>query len=126
MAGYKPDSYSDVSPYLIVDDAAATIKFLKAVFDARELRTHRNKDGGIIHAEARIGDSVVMMGEMPGAPQAHVHIYCADAPAAFERALAAGGQLVQPFEAKDDGDCRGGVRDENGVTWWIASQMATR
>ena len=35
---YKPDGYSTVSPYLIVDGAEDTIAFLEAVFNATELR----------------------------------------------------------------------------------------
>jgi PhnB protein len=42
--GYKPDDYSTVSPYLIVDGADATIDFLKRVFAAVELRRFPNAE----------------------------------------------------------------------------------
>lgn len=38
---FKPDNYTSVSPYLIVDGADATIQFLKRVFGATELRRGR-------------------------------------------------------------------------------------
>jgi PhnB protein len=122
---HKPDGYPDVSAYLLVDDARAVLDFCAAVFGAEDLRVIEREDGGgIMHAETRIGDSVVMMGEMPGGPEAHLHLYLADADAAFDRAVAAGAEVVQPMTEKGDGDRRGGVRGPGGVTWWIARQVA--
>ncbi len=120
---HKPDGYTDVSPYLIVADAAATRDFLRAAFGADELRTHRAPDGTIRHAEARVGDSVVMIGQAPGGPHTHVHVYVPDAEDAFDRAMAAGGTVVQPLGLQDDGDRRGGIDDGHGTTWWISMQV---
>ncbi len=113
---YKPHGHSDVSPYLIVADAEATADFLTKVFSAETVRTHRSEDGSITHTEAKIGDSIVMIGQMPGGPEAHIHVYCGDAEAAFARAIALGAAVVQEFELRDDGDRRGGVKDANGTT----------
>ena len=120
---HKPDGYPDVSTYLIVEDARAVLDFCAAVFGAEDLRIIEREGGGIMHAETRIGDSVVMMGEMPGGPPANLHLYLADADAAFDRAVAAGAEVVQPMTEKGDGDRRGGVRDASGTTWWIAKQV---
>ena len=117
---HKPDGHTDISPYLIVDDAQAVLDFLAAVFDAPTLRIERGPDGRIEHAEARVGDGVVMMGQAPGGAGAHVHVYVPDPEEAFARALAAGGGQVQPLERRGDGDLRGGVADGHGTTWWIA------
>lgn len=119
---FKPEGYTSLSPYLIVPDARKTLDFVKAVFGAEPLRLHRRDDGSIMHAEARIDDTVIMMGEMPDGPQASIHVYCADVEDAFRRALDAGGTVVQPLEAKPDGDRRGGVDDGNNTTWWLARQ----
>ncbi|MEM8576497.1 MAG: VOC family protein [Pseudomonadota bacterium] len=122
---HKPDGYSTLSHYLIVRDAQACLRFGANVFGAARLRVIPREDGGgIMHAEMRIEDTVIMMGEMPEAGDAHVHIYVADAEAAFARACAAGGTVVQPLLRQGDGDYRGGVSDGNGTTWWIA-QMET-
>ncbi|UXX84481.1 VOC family protein [Roseovarius pelagicus] len=118
---HKPEGYPDVSAYLIVDDAEAALAFMVAAFDAEHLRVMRRNTGEIMHAEAQIGDSVVMVGQMPGGPNAHMHLYLSDPQAAFDRAIAAGAEAVQELEVKDDGERRGGVRDTNGTTWWIAS-----
>lgn len=120
---YKPDGYTSVAPYLIVRDAEKTLAFVEAVFYAKRLRVMPREDSkGIMHAEARIDDTVVMMGEMPGGPDANVHVYVADAEAAFERAKRAGGTVVQELERQGDGDYRGGVSDGNGTVWWLSQQ----
>ena len=122
----KPEGYPSVAPYLIVDDAAATIEFLKAAFDAVELRRFDDESGGIRHAEVRIDDSVVMLADQvegwPSSP-AHVHVYVPEVDLSYQRALAAGAAPVQEPEQKGDEDKRGGVKDSGGTTWWIATRI---
>ncbi|MGJ8618633.1 MAG: VOC family protein [Sulfitobacter sp.] len=121
---YKPKGYTSAAPYLIVKDARATLAFLKAVFDASELRVIPCKnDDGIMHAEARIDDTVIMIGEMPNGPDANIHVYVADPETTFQRALNHGGTEIQPLTDSGDGDLRGGVKDGDGTTWWIAKQL---
>lgn len=119
---YKPDGYTDISPYLIVDDAQATLNFIRDAFAGEQLRVHFRDTGEIMHAEARIGDSVIMIGQMAGGSDAHIHLYVSDPEAVIDRAISAGGQIVQKLEVKDDGDRRGGVRDQNGTVWWVSRQ----
>ena len=106
-------------------DARSTLDFLRDVFDAEELRVipRPPERGGITHAEARIDDTVVRMGEAPDGPSANVHVHVPDAEATFPRALAAGGTIVQAIERGEEDDLRGGVRDAQGTTWWIATRM---
>jgi PhnB protein len=123
---FKPDSYSSVSPYLIVDGAARTIEFLRDVFGAVELRRFAAPDGKLMHAEVRIDDTVVMLAD--GAPEwpptnGHVHVYVPDVDATYKRALAAGAASVQEPVKKDDDDKRGGVKDAGGATWWISTKV---
>ena len=119
---FKPSGYPSVSPYLIVRDAERTLAFLADVFDAERLRVIPDESGGILHAEARVADSVIMMGQMPDGADTNVHVYVADAEAAFERARRAGGTVVEPLQRKGDGDYRGGIADGNGAVWWISQQ----
>jgi uncharacterized glyoxalase superfamily protein PhnB len=122
----KPESYTSVSPYLIVDDAAGTIDFLKDVFDAVELRRFPDESGKVMHAEVRIDDTVVMLADgtdgWPPLP-AHVRVYVPDADETYRRALAAGATTVQEPVQKGDEDKRGGVRDQGGTVWWIATRV---
>ena len=60
---WKPDRYSQASPYLVVDGAAGTIDFLVGVFDAERLRHFPAPDGRVLHAEVRIGDTVLMIAD---------------------------------------------------------------
>lgn len=122
MTDYKPAGYTSLSPYLTVPDAQRTLDFVAAVFGAEPLRLHRRDDGSVMHAEARIDDTVLMMGEAEGGPKANVHVYVGDVEVAFRRALEAGGTVVQPLELKPDGDRRGGVDDGNNTVWWLSRQ----
>ena len=123
---YKPERYSTVSPYLIVDGASHTIDFLVRVFDAVELRRFPDTTGKLMHAEVRIDDTVVMLADggagWPPIP-ANVHVYVADVDATYRHALEAGATSVQEPVKKDDADKRGGVKDAGGTTWWIATKV---
>jgi len=62
----RPPGYPTLSPYLIVPEAEGVIRFMTEVFGAREVRRFPSPDGGILHAEVRIDDSMVMLGESGG------------------------------------------------------------
>lgn len=119
---YKPVGYTDLSPYLIVEDAQSLLNFIRDAFSGEQLRVHLKDNGDIMHAESRIGDSVIMIGQMPGGSGAHIHLYVPDPKPVFDRAVACGAEIVQNLVRKGDGDRRGGVRDPSGTTWWIAQQ----
>jgi PhnB protein len=123
---YKPQGYSSVSPYLIVEGASRTIEFLVRAFDAVELRSFADPTGKLMHAEVRLDDTVVMLadhsGDWPAQPS-NVHIYVPDVDATYRRALEAGATSVQEPTKKDDEDRRGGVKDASGTTWWIATKV---
>ena len=126
---FKPSGYNSVLPYLIVDGADRTIAFLDRAFGATLIRRIPAADGGVMHAEVRIDDSVLMLTDGgPGHPPmaANVYVYVRDVDAAYDAALAAGGVSVQAPAQKDDDDKRGGVRDPGGVTWWMATRVGRR
>lgn len=125
-SSYKPDNYSTVSPYLVVDGAEGTIDFLVKVLGAVELRRFPGAAGKIVHAEVRIEDTVLMVADgaegWPPVPS-HVHVYVDDVDATYRRALEAGATSVQEPVKKEDADKRGGVKDAGGTTWWIATKV---
>jgi uncharacterized glyoxalase superfamily protein PhnB len=126
MDGYKPEGYTSVAPYLIVEDARRTIAFLEDAFDATRLRMVEGDDGRLRHGEVRIDDTVVMLADaLPGWPptDSYVHVYGPDVDATYRRALEAGAASVQEPMQKDDEDKRGGVKDPGGITWWIATRV---
>lgn len=122
--GWKPDRHSAVSPYLVVADPAATLDFAIRVLGGTELLRHTRPDGSIAHAEVQIDDSVVMVGgAMPGWPAqpSNVHVYVPDVDTVYAAALDYGAESVQAPAQKDDPDRRGGIRDQGGTIWWIAT-----
>ncbi|MBK8898047.1 MAG: VOC family protein [Candidatus Competibacteraceae bacterium] len=126
MAQFKPSGYTTVSPYLIVADAAATIRFLETVLGGKLLRSFPDDQGRLMHAEVKIDDTVVMLAD--SAPEwqpvaAYAHVYVKDVDATSKRALAEGATSVQVPEKKEDEDKRGGVKDAGGTTWWIATRV---
>lgn len=124
-ASYKPEGYTSVAPYLLVDGAGATIDFLMRVFGAVELRRFSSPDGGVAHAEVRIDDTVLMLADADegSAVAAHVHVYVPDVDATWRTALDAGGIPVREPAQQGDADKRGGVKDPGGTTWWIGTKV---
>jgi uncharacterized glyoxalase superfamily protein PhnB len=122
---HVPEGYHAVTPYLAVTDAARLIAFATQAFGAVEI--HRVMAGSRIrHAQLKIGDSVIMLGEPqpPWHPMAaSLYVYVADADATYARALAAGGSSMLAPADMDYGDRSGGVKDPSGNAWWIASHV---
>jgi PhnB protein len=121
-----PEGYHTVTPYLIVPRVAKLIEFLQQAFGAEQIRRMERPDGTIMHAEVRIGDSVVMMGESSGEWRpmpAAVHLYVDDTDAAYERALRAGATSLREPADRYYGDRMAGVQDPSGNHWWIATHV---
>ncbi len=121
-----PDGYPRVIPYLTVADAAAQVDFLKRALGADEMHVMRGPDGSIGHAELRIGDSVVMIGQARGEWQpvhCMIYLYTEDADATHARALECGATLVAPLADQFYGDRHGAVKDPAGNVWYIATHV---
>ncbi|MBI2838562.1 MAG: VOC family protein [Acidobacteria bacterium] len=119
-----PEGFHTVTPYLLVENAAKVIDFMKQAFDGKEIERMTQPDGGIMHAEVKIGDSVVMMGEARGewkAQPCSMYVYVDDTDAVYERALQAGAASVMEPADQFYGDRNAGVRDPSGNLWWIAT-----
>lgn len=122
----KPDGYHSITPYLVVDGAARLIDFLVQAFDAEERERFAAPGNRVGHAELRIGDSVVMLGDArPEHPamQALLYLYVDDVDATYQIALSAGAKPVQPPQDHFYGDRSGGVKDPCGNVWYIATHI---
>lgn len=129
-----PAGYHTVTPAITVRDTAKAIDFYTRAFGAEEVGRFEGPDGKIMHAEIRIGDSLIMLGdENPqwgslsplstnGNPGS-LHIYVENADATFARALEAGAQIRQPLEDAFWGDRYGKVTDPFGHHWGIATRV---
>jgi len=120
-----PAGYATVTPYLCVADAAKLIEFLKQAFDAQLLFKMDGPGGGIMHAEMKLGDSRIMLGQPePGKEtNAMIHLYMPDTDASYKRALAAGATSVREPADQFYGDRSAGVRDQFGNQWYIATHV---
>lgn len=121
-----PEGYHTVTPYLIVPDVDGQISFLQEAFDAEVRSRMEGPDGRVMHAEVRIGDSPVMMGEstdeIPPMP-AMLHLYVPDVDAVYKQALEAGASSVREPTDEFYGDRSGGVQDAFGNQWWLATHV---
>ena len=124
---WKPADYPSISPYLITANAVQVMEFLEESVGAERVRVFENDDGSIMHAEMRIDDSLVMIGEAGGdwSPvPSHVHLYVEDVDAAYQAALDNGGRgLAAPEKNPGEADRRAGVMDPGGNTWWLATHV---
>ena len=129
-----PQGYHSVTPYLTLDDAARAIDFYKRAFNAQEVMRMAGPNGKVGHAELRIGDSVIMLGdEMPGtstrSPQSlggttgGVFLYVENVDAVFQQAVSAGAQVESPLADMFWGDRYGRLKDPFGHSWSVATHI---
>ena len=122
-----PAGYHTVTPYLTVSDAQAEIEFLKRAFGALTTETlSQESDGTIRHAELKIGDSMVMLGQARDqwkARPANFYLYVSDCDALYKRALQAGGKSLMEPADQFYGDRNAGIEDPEGNYWWIGTHV---
>ena len=120
------DTYRTITPYLVVPDADAELRFLREAFGGTEAVCHRNADGTVMHAEVRIGDSLIMLGqagEQWKALDAALYLWVEDVDRTYAKALEAGATSQSAPEDKPYGHRHAGVVDRNGITWWIGAPV---
>ncbi|MEO6920541.1 MAG: VOC family protein [Collimonas sp.] len=127
MTRHKPANHNAVSPYLLVKDMKAMLAFLYATFDAAEIYKMALPDGSVRHAEVKIDDSIVMLGERPDDRDpvlCSTHVYVPSVDACYAKALAAGAASISEPKDQPYGDRSAGVRDPEGNIWWIGTHLA--
>lgn len=127
-----PPGFHSVTPYLFVRGAAEAIEYYKQAFGAEEVFRMPGPDGKIMHAEIQIGDSRVMLAdENPdmgvtspaslNGTSASFLIYVENVDERFEKAIAAGGEVVRPVTDQFYGDRTGCLLDPFGHVWTIST-----
>jgi len=129
-----PDGYHTVTPYLVLKDAKRALEFYKKAFGAETTVNMPSPDGRVMHAEVRIGDSMLFMAdEFPeispetkspqsaGCVTGTIFLYVPNVDAVFKRAVDAGAKVVMPVEDMFWGDRFGKLSDPFGHHWGIAT-----
>lgn len=129
-----PDGYHNLTPYLFVRSAARAIDFYKSVFGATEIMRMPGPDGRTMHAELRLGDSVIMLAdENPPAgmmsPQTvggysvGMHLYIENVDEVIQKAVENGAKILRPVKNQFYGDRSGSVLDPFGHLWSVATHV---
>jgi PhnB protein len=132
-----PEHLHTVTPRLVVRDGAAAIDFYRLAFGAVEIgERFTGPSGELIHAEIRIGDSVVMISDegengqpakspksLDGIVTAIMATYWEDVDAAWDRAVSAGAEVLYPLADQFYGERGGRVRDPFGQQWMLSQRI---
>lgn len=120
-----PAGYQALIPYFAVADAAGLLQFVTAAFGALQGETMKGSDGAIRHAEARIGDCVLMIGQSAASRPNTTYMYVPDVDAAYRRAMSAPGAAKSIREPTTEwyGDRSAGIEDTWGNQWWLATHV---
>ena len=129
-----PEGFHNVNPTLIIKDANAAIEFYKKAFGAEEVLKMAGPNNSVVHAEIKIGDSIVMLGEeWPGhhvqspstvkGTTGTLNIYVNDVDAAFKRAIEAGAKEIMPPMDMFWGDRFSSLTDPFGHSWSLATHI---
>jgi PhnB protein len=129
-----PDGYHNVTPYLFVRGAASAIDFYKTAFGATETVRMPGPDGRIMHAEVKIGDSIVMLAdENPstgvmspqtiGGYSVGLHVYVENVDAVVQKAVENGAKTLRPIKNQFYGDRSGSLLDPFGHMWSVATHV---
>jgi PhnB protein len=124
-----PEGFHTLTPYLAVNGASRLIDFLKEGFGAVEkFRVNRPGSELVMHAEMRIGDSVLELADASdefGARLLGNILHVDDVGAVYQRALKAGASSrFAPIE-QSYGDLEAAVKDPGGNYWNITEIRKT-
>lgn len=128
-----PPGYHTVTPSLTVRNAAEAIEFYKKALGAQQIVRMDGPDGKVMHAEIKIGDSMIFLGEETpnmgnkspqsvGAATGGLYLYVEDVDKAFQQAIKAGGKQKMPVTDMFWGDRYGQFTDPYGYTWGISTR----
>ena len=122
------EGFHSITPYLVIPKAAELIDFMKTAFGAQEQFRIRRPGGDVImHAEVKIGDSMIELAEanaqFPPTPAAMI-LRVSDVDAVYNRAIEAGATPFSPLADTDYGARGGSVKDDSGNSWHIFTPTA--
>jgi PhnB protein len=121
-----PEGYHTVTPFLVVAHADLLLEFIKKAFQGEVTSRMLDDQGRVMHATAKIGDSIVMVADaMEKFPpiQSMLYVYVEDVEATYHQALEAKGVSIRVPTDEFYGDRSAGVKDPWNNQWWIATHI---
>ncbi len=115
-----------VFPCITFGDAKASLDWLERALGAERVAVHEDDDGRVVHAEVRVGASIVMGGDERAGSRATppgvsvIYVVVDDADAAYERAKAAGADVTEPVD-QEYGSRDLTVTDPDGNRWMLGT-----
>ena len=109
--------YPTVFPTMSYRDAGAAIEFLERAFGAEQHTVYRDDSGRVRHAELRLGNGMVMLGEAEAAAGGGVYVVVSQPDEHCAQARAAGAEIVREPNDTDYGSREYGARDPEGLAW---------
>jgi PhnB protein len=118
-----PKGHHTVTTCVSVKGALNVLDFVTQVLGAKIVKKNVNDDGALMHAEVKIGDTRIMLGEVSqGSPMpAMFYVYVADCDAIYKKAIKSGAESIRPPADQFYGDRSGAVRDKAGNQWFFAT-----
>jgi PhnB protein len=127
-----PKGYPRISPYVLYEDVDGAVDFLTGAFGFTERYRMAGPGARSVHAEVRLGDSVVMVGA-PGADYrnpkrlggatATVYVYVDDIDRHHDTSKAAGAHIVHELADQSYGDRTYAAEDPEGHLWHFAQHI---
>jgi PhnB protein len=132
--GAIPPGFHTLTPYLSVEGGVAALEFYQKAFGAKELVRQLTPDGKVLHGRLMIGNSILMLSDVypmasTSSPKTAetttvtIHMYCRDARATWDRAVAAGAVVLMPMADMFWGERYGQLQDPFGHHWSISQQI---
>jgi PhnB protein len=124
--------FRTITPFIIHEKAPELVDFLKATFEAEELKRDTGGSAYGFYSEVRIGDSIIAIGGGAAARRGNLpsalHVYVEDCDAAYRRAMAAGAKTLmgaagEPAD-RPYAERSAFVEDAFGNYWYIATRLA--
>ena len=124
--GPVPAGMATLTPTLHVQGTDRLIDFIKQAFGAEELDRTLGPEGVVMHAQLKLGDSVLELGEARGIVQpmpCSIHYYVEDVDRVYASALAAGATTLGAPSNRPYGDRAAEVADPFGNHWFLATHV---
>jgi uncharacterized glyoxalase superfamily protein PhnB len=127
---------SSIIPGMHYRDAHAAIDWLCKAFGFEKHTVYENEQGRVMHAQLVHGHGLLMLSdarsegagrymaqpdEIDGRETQCVYVVVSDCKAHYERAKAAGAEIIEEYAEKDYGGAGYACRDPQGHLWWFGS-----